>query len=324
MTPTEPSFRVAYLILSHHRPEQVEALADRILALSPRGHVVVHHDVAAGVAPWAGSPPSRVNLIERTHVLWGDWSIVDATCQLLRFAFDELAADWCVLLSGEDRPVVDLARWEHRMQEAAIDGLVPSRVVEAKPRLGRRPTAGDINFVRYHYRWRELPPVKGPTRRAVELARRVSRYSQPLFKIEYTKRRDRYFLALPRRRQLPAGWAIFTGPQWLALGRRSVEAVLHADPGVVEWFRQTWIPDQSFFHTVLGNTPGLVLRDAPLTYVVPHETKQRRGDMVLRIDDLGAIHHSGAAFARKFDATVDPDILRAVTRSSTTSETGET
>jgi hypothetical protein len=269
LTTARPSFRVAYLILSHHRPEQVEALAARILALSPTGHVVVHHDVSAGVAPWAGDPPDRVHLAERTRVLWGDWSIVEASRSLLRFATEDLAADWSVLLSGEDRPVVDLARWERSMQEAGIDGLVPARAVDSKPVFGHRPTAGDINYVRYRYRWRELPPVAGVTRRAVELARRVSRYSQPRFKIEYTPRRDRFFLALPRRRRLPAGWVVYTGPQWLALGRRAVDAVLHADADVVEWYRQTWIPDQSFFHTVLHNQPGLDLSDTPLTYVVP-------------------------------------------------------
>ena len=34
--------------------------------------------------------------------------------------------------------------------------------------------------------------------------------------------------------------------------------------------------------------------------------------MALRMDDLEAIYRSGAAFARKFDPSVDSDILRAV------------
>jgi hypothetical protein len=310
-TPPHP-WRVAYLILSHQRPEQVEALTDRILALSPAGQVVVHHDAAATGTPWSGSPPDRAHLTERTKVLWGDWSIVEASRLLLRFAAEQLRADWFVLLSGEDRPVLDLAGWELDMQAAGLDGLVPARVVDQKPSFGRRPSAGDVNFVRYSYRWRELPAWRGPARTAVEVARRVSRYSQPLFKIEYTKRRDRFYLALPRRHDHPHHWTLYTGPQWLALGSRAVERVLEADEEVVDWYRQTWIPDQAFFHTVLHNQPDLALSDRPLTYVVPHATKQQRGDMVLRLEDLGAIRDSGAAFARKFDAAVDPDIVRAV------------
>jgi len=311
-TPTAPPFRVAYLILSHHRPDLVETLAERVLQLSPAGSVVVHHDVSAPSLPWSGVAPARVHFVERTRVLWGDWSIVEASRRLLRYAVDELDADWFVFLSGEDRPVVDLARWEREMQMAHIDGLVPARLVDRRPSFGRAPTAGDINFVRYSYRWRALPPVAGVARRGVDLARRVSRYTQPLFKIEYTDRRDRFFLALPRRRSLPPGWLFYTGPQWMAFGRRAAGVVLDADETVVEWFRQTWIPDQSFFHSVLHNRPELVLRQTPLTYVVPHATKKLRGDMILRHDDLGSIESSGAAFARKFDVAVDAAALAAV------------
>jgi hypothetical protein len=312
LTAPESPFRVAYLILSHHRPEQVEALTDRILALSPAAHVVVHHDVTAPDVPWSGAPPPRVHMVERMEVVWGDWSIVEASLRLLRYASENLDSDWCVFLSGEDRPVVDLSRWERSMQVAGNDGLVPARALNRKPAFGRRPTFDDLNFVRYAYRWRELPPVSGTARRMVEWSRRVSRFAQPLFKIEYTDRRDRFFLGLPRRRRLPAGWVLYTGPQWVACGRRAVQALLHADDTVVEWYRQTWIPDQSFIHTVLHNPPDLVLAQTPLTYVVPYRTKMERGDMVLRVDDLGVIEGSGAAFARKFDPSVDPDILRAV------------
>lgn len=303
---------MAYLVLSHQRPEQVEALAQRILDLSPAGHVVVHHDASAPTAPWNGSPPPRVHLLPRTRVLWGDWSMVETSLRLLRYASEELDADWCAFLSGEDRPVVNLPQWERALAASGSDGLVPATPVDRKPVFGRSPTAGDVNFTRYSYRWREIPPVGGATRSAVELARRVSRYTQPLFKIEYTNRRERFFLGLPRRRRLPAGWTLYTGPQWVACGRRSMEALLHVDKSVIDWYRQTWIPDQSFFQTVLYNQPGLVLDRSPLTYVVSFKDKQQRGDMVLRAGDLEVIRHSGAAFARKFDPSVDAEILRAI------------
>jgi len=251
-------------------------------------------------------------MVDRMQVLWGDWSIVEASLRLLRFASEKLDADWCVFLSGEDRPVVDLARWEQDTRRAGNDGLVPARALTRKPSFGRRPTFEDLSLVRSSYRWRELPPVAGGARRVIELARRVSRFAQPLFKIEYTDRRDRFFLGLPRRRRLPPGWILYHGPQWVACGRRAVDALLRADDTVVEWYRHTWIPDESFFHTVLHNHPGLVLAETPLTYVVPYNTKRRRGDMALRVEDLDAIHASGAAFARKFDPSVDPDILRVV------------
>lgn len=39
-----PPSRFAYLLLTHTRPDRVEDLASRILALSSRANIVVHHD----------------------------------------------------------------------------------------------------------------------------------------------------------------------------------------------------------------------------------------------------------------------------------------
>jgi hypothetical protein len=308
------SRRVAYLVLSHGRPERVESLAARILELSPNGVVVVHHDAGEAREPWAGSPPGRAELVERMPVRWGDWSVVEASLRMLRHARDVLDADWYVFLSGDDRPVVDLARWEQSDLTPELDGIVPARPLTTRPTFGRRPTPDDLNYARYAYRWRALPEARGPVlRHSFEGARRVSRYAQPLFKIEYAGRRDRFFLGLPRRRRLPAGWTLYTGAQWLALGRRAAEAVARVEQSVVDWYRETWIPDQSFFHTVVYNQPGLTLRNATITYVPPQRLRSTRPDwMVLRVEDLEEIRRAGTPFARKFDAGIDAEIGRLV------------
>lgn len=310
MAETRP-WHVAYLVLSHDHPEQVEALAARVLELSATGDVVVHHDARAGALPWGGAPPPRAHLVERTAVWWGDWSVVDASLRLVRFAAESLDADWFVFLSGQHRPVVDLAEWERTLAAADIDGLVPAKPITTRPSWGRRPTAPDINYVRYAYRWRSLPPPTGRAARvALETARRLSRYAQPMFKIEYAPRRQRWFVGVPRRRRVMKDWTLYTGTQWIAFGRGAARVVLEVDPAIVDWYRQTWIPDQSFFQTVLHNQPGLILRDTPVTYVPPMRLARARPDwMALRREDLPDIQASGAAFARKFDTSVDAEIL---------------
>lgn len=311
--------RVAYLIMSHKDPAQVEDLVARILELSPASEVVVHHDThsaapATGGPPlWGGRPPARVHLLDPRPVLWGDWSVVDTSLRLMRFAASELDADWFVLLSGEDRPVRDLASWEIELMTSGSDGLVPARRLTVRPAFGRTPTADDLNYVRYAFSWRAIPVARGPWgRRGIEAARRVSRYVQPVFKIEYADRRGAWMLGRRRRRRLPVGWDLYAGSQWIALDRRAVNALLDSDPSVTQWFRQTWIPDQGFFHTVLFNSPGLSFSSRPLTYVVPHDATKRDAWMVLRRDDAEAIARSGAAFARKFDPAVDRQILDLV------------
>ncbi|HXQ60660.1 MAG TPA: beta-1,6-N-acetylglucosaminyltransferase [Acidimicrobiales bacterium] len=308
--------RVAYLVMSHKNPAQVESLVTRILELSPAGEVVVHHDTheSADATPlWNGSPPARVRLVDPVAVSWGDWSVVEATLRLLRVAVDEIDSDWFVLLSGEDRPVRDLAAWEDELVASGTDGLVPMRPLTVRPAFGRRPSADDLNFVRYAFRWRAVPAryVRGG-RYVLEAARRISRYVQPVFKIEYAERRGTWMVGRWRRRRLPDGWTLYCGSQWMALGRRAVTTLLASDAAVTEWFRQTWIPDQGFFHTVLGNAAGFSFSTQPLTYVVPHDTHKGAAWMVLRSDDVGTIALSGAAFARKFDPAVDREVIDLV------------
>ncbi len=306
---------MAYLVLSHRRPERVEALADRIFELSPAGQVVVHHDATGGAPPWGGSPPARGHLVERTEVVWGDWSIVDVSLRLVRFALATLDAQWFVFLSGDDRPVVDLARWESTVRESGTDGVVASRPITERPRWFRRPSAPDINYVRYMYRWRPLPDASDRVGHAgLEGLRRLSRYLQPLFKIEYTDRRRRWFLGLPRRAgTLPGGWVLHGGPQWVAFGARAAAALVDAEPWVVEWFRHTWIPDQAFFQTVLGNHPELSMDNRPLTFLPRPKRPVDGGSwMVVRAGDLEDVWRSGCAFARKFDPDVDGGALDLV------------
>jgi len=310
----DPRWRVAYLVLSHQQPEQVEALAARILSLSPDGDVVVHHDAAADREPWDGDPPARLHRVDPLEVAWGDWSIVEASLRLLTYAAERLDSQWFVLLSGADRPIVDLAPWEANMQASHLDGIVAARPISTRAAVGHRPTGDDLNFARYTYRWRPLGSTSSEiVNRFLATTTKVSRYLQPLFAIERAGRRGRWFVGLPRRQAFPLGWTLYTGPQWLAVSRKAADVILRTDATVFDWFRPTWIPDQAFFHTILYNNPGLTLRNERLTFVVPQHYAALRPDwMVLRSDDLDDIMGSGAAFARKFDPTIDADISRLV------------
>lgn len=134
---------VAYLILSHKDPAQVEALAARILRLSSKSLVVVHHDLNAATVPWGGDAPERVHLVDRTRVEWGGWSIVEATLRLIRFAVERLNADWLVVLSGEHWPVTDLELWETTLSRCRADALLPGESLPRRLHFGRQNLDGN-------------------------------------------------------------------------------------------------------------------------------------------------------------------------------------
>ena len=62
------------------------------------------------------------------------------------------------------------------------------------------------------------------------------------------------------------------GSQWWCLRRRTVEAVLEfcdKRPDVVRFFRTTWIPDETFFQTIVRHlVPGAEIRPRTLTFLM--------------------------------------------------------
>jgi hypothetical protein len=239
--------------------------------------------------------------------------MVEAMLRLVRFAVEELGADWLVFMSGEDRPVVDLSAWETEMAVAGIDGIVPARALA--PRLHFGPGHRDDNFflARCLHRWRVVhQPRLRMAQRAMAAAFRAGWWTHPLFKVEYANPREVWVLGVARRRGSMGVVTFHKGAQWIALSSRAARTVLGVDPAFPEWFKQSWIPDETYFHTILYNTPELVLRNEILTYHRPLPLRPYPDWMCLELEDLDAVWGSGAVFARKVDAKGHPDVLAAI------------
>lgn len=201
-TPGPPRF--AYLLLTHKDVRHVEELASRILDLSPTGHVVIHHDLASDELPWQGNPPERVHFVDRGRVLWGDWSIVDATLRMIRFAHRELDADWYTLLSGEHRPIVDLRQWEQSTFASGVDAFVEAETLPEKLTFGRGNEDANRFLARCLHRWVTIDePSFQAGRKALGGLWRISRYGLPVGALEYSHRRQAWFIGSPRHHGRP-------------------------------------------------------------------------------------------------------------------------
>ena len=84
-------------------------------------------------------------------------------------------------------------------------------------------------------------------------------------------------------------------------------------PDVLRFFRRTKMPDELFFQTIMLSTP---LADSVENGVL-HYMDWSDGSAhpaILRAADLPKLKASGKLFARKFDASVDSEILDLVDR----------
>jgi hypothetical protein len=115
------------------------------------------------------------------------------------------------------------------------------------------------------------------------------------------------------RRPFLRGVTPYIGNQWMILSRKFCEFV-STSPEVdrfKKFYQNTFIADEGFFQTVIMNTSykGMIVNDDKRTidWVPMGTIKLRPRDFTSQ--DAGFLMASKDLFARKFDETVDADIL---------------
>ena len=274
---------LAYLILVHRYPQQFKRLFKAIYHQD--NHYLVHVDKksedslhAEVQAFLAGYPNASV--LESQRVLWGGFSLVDVELRGIRELMKR-RWDFFINLSGQDFPL--------QSQEAIAHALSQTRATDYLVLRGHRPET----------LYRITNHVVEHQGRLISVAKRP-------------------FLsnAIP-----------YIGNQWAILSRDFCDFVTnsHEVDRFRDFYENTFIPDEGFFQTILMNTSykgssivnddmreiswiSLSQKVVGITAngVLVHST---RGPRVLTSEDASRLLASKNFFARKFDETVDSDIL---------------
>ncbi|GIX13725.1 MAG: glycosyl transferase [Paracoccaceae bacterium] len=240
-----PMTQIAYLVLAHRNPA---GLAEMVTMLAGHGDgVALHYDRRgagfAGLRARLAAQP-RVVLVRRRRCGWGEWSLVAATLDLLRAALAAFPeATHLCLISGDCTPIKPRAHIARFLAEA------------------------DRDFIEHHDFF-ESDWIKT----GLKEERLIYRH------FVNERRRKWLFYALldlQRRlglsRSLPEGLTIRIGSQWWALRRATAQRLLahvDANPHLVRFFRTTWIPDETFFQTLVPHvTPRAEIENRTLTFL---------------------------------------------------------
>ncbi len=245
--------RVAYILLCHRNPAAIVAQARRLTAAGDA--VAIHLDARA---PRADFDRLRTELRDtpgiafarRVKCGWGEWSLVAATLEGMRAALSAFPdASHLYLLSG-DCMAIKTAEWTHAFLDAR--------------------DADHIEAVDFH--------TGGWIKTGLREERLLYRH---LFNERSQKRLFYAALDLQKRfglaRRTPAGLRIMIGSQWWCLRRRTAESILaflRRRPDVTRFFRTTWIPDETFFQTLVS-------------HLVPDEEIVRKTPTFLMFTDYG-------------------------------------
>jgi hypothetical protein len=224
---------LGFIILAHDQPHAIRRLAG-ILAIDGN-RVVVHFDSSApdedkqALNRLAEENPGRITVLSKVHCVWGEWSLVEAVLISLR-EFEKMPdpPDYIHLMSGADYP------------------LRP--VGELKEFLRLNPKLDFIeSFDISKGSW-----VKGG------LCKERFHFYFPFNFRTYRKGFDfmvRWQRRLKIRRQMPLGLKPHMGSQWWTLRWSTCKKVLDftaENPAVPRFFKSTWIPDESYFQTLVA------------------------------------------------------------------------
>ena len=269
--------KIAYILLGHQNVDDLVRLAQ---SLTRGGDcVAIHFDRRAGQQAFralkqALAGDARIAVARRRlRCGWGGWSLVRAsllTLRLARQAFPD--ATHYYLISGDCRPIKS-ARQIHDMLEQ--DGRDRIECHDFLTSNWIKTGMKEDRLIYRHY-FNE---------------RRQTRAF-------YTS------LAMQRRlglsRKLPHDLRIRIGSQWWCLRRETIDKILgfcRRHQAVLRFFSTTWIPDETFFQTLVHHTvPRSEIRNQCPTFLLFSDYGL---PVVFHDDHASFLRHQDAFFARK-------------------------
>jgi len=278
------AMKIAFVIVAHKFPEQIVRL---IRSLSPEAHYFIHIDRRAKAvfteAQRLLENTPNVFLVEKRYpCYWGQFNIVNATLECLRTISKKGEKyDYAVLISGQDYPIKPVSEIKLFLERNR-----GRQFIEAFPLM--EPN-----------RWTNQDGAYQATRRVLNW--------------HFFFRSHR--IHLPLQREIPNSLVPYGGSQWWALTRECVDYLIDyvdTHPNVVNYFKNTFIPDELFFQTLVCNSPfRREVSGYSLSYVNwlnPNPTSPR----VLTTEDFEALRKSDCLFARKFDPNRSEKLLKLV------------
>ena len=224
--------KILYVILAHDEPESLYDLALTLTNASTESDILIHFDAGACEKDTEKlksliDTEVRISLVDiPIKCNWGTYSLVAGTLHALRQATEQPKSyDYVVLLSGACRPcrsVSDLEQFLNDNNGKEFIEVSDEHWITDGLRKERYefffPFGASKNYSPYERRWVQLQKLLGVKRKA------------------------------------PNGMTIRFGSQWWALTWPTcikILAYLDANSRIERFFKNTYIPDEMFFQTMV-------------------------------------------------------------------------
>jgi hypothetical protein len=282
--------RKAYIILAHKNPAQVSRLIERLD--DKRSSFFLHVDKKCGdeMLKDIQIRNAEVNKVKRAVANWGEYGLVQAVLNSLQAIRDTgIYFDYIILLSGQDYPIKPNKAIDRFLQASSYSIFLEHFSLPNDKKW--QPSGGmyRVNKYFFGFKW----------------------YQRYLAKVV-----NGIGIILPAlRRRIPSDMKPYSGSIWWIIDQYTMFYILdfvNKNPGYVRYHRSTFAADEVFFHMLLLNTEDEKIRkgisNTNLHHIRWKDIKSSHPEIMLT-EHFHELKRSSAMFARKFDVTVDTDIL---------------
>ena len=241
--------KIAYILLCHKDPDAIIKQAERLTAAGD--YMAIHFDARAraedfrNIETALADNPNVTFARRRIKCGWGEWSLVQATLYAVEAAVEAFPrATHFYMLSG-DCMAIKTAEYAHRfLDDRDVDYIESFDFFESDwIKTGMKE---DRLIYRHYFN---------------------ERNNKRLFYAAYQLQKR-----LGLKRRIPADIQVQIGSQWWCLRRRTIEWILdftRRRRDVMRFFRTTWIPDETFFQTLVRHlVPETEIETRTLTFLM--------------------------------------------------------
>lgn len=288
--------KIAYLILTHTDPSQLERLVN---AINYNCNIFIHLDKKTDLIEYTKDialPENAIFISDRVNVNWGGFSMVHATLNLIKSALEtEEEFSHLVFLSGLDYPIQPIKRIHNSFVKNPHKQFIRFINIEDSPEYYLK--------VASHFYFRDSWfPYDTILRKIIT---KLST-SQTIIKKKPLKNIKRAFGF--------ANWAITS--QCAAYILKFVEE----NQQFVKYYKTHDCPDEFFFHTIIANslffseTEGFYEykgRGTP-KYSYFHIFRSGKHDKVYELSDFNELKNSNKFFARKITSKDSLELIKRI------------
>lgn len=284
--------KVAVLVQCHKNPKQINMFLE--VMKHPLFTFFVHVDKKSAISDKILTRNDVVILPDecRVEVQWGTFSLVDATLSLLRYAQQYDSFDFYWLCSGQDfpiKPLAEIANWFESHPDNDFLNLFKSRNTGLN-----KENKYDKRLVVYYPQWM--------------LGNKFWKRVVKRIYIDCTGGYNHTF-SWARRKKIKS-FDYYFGAEWICITNRTLSWIMNYLDKNIDYYhfmKNSFCPDESFFQTLVMNSPFTSKRMDFLHYI--EWSEKNNSPNVLLFSDLEKLLSSDKLVARKFDESIDSKII---------------